>query len=109
MVFIAFTSSLHGRKSLSRQPAPLQGGSGTEPEQGTGTVGTVFQDHGKGGLSLRGGAFMTVLAVLTAVAVLESTLPSFCLSYKIQRNEATVAGFDGFGGRGGFSHGGHPP
>ena len=31
---------------------------------------------------------MTVLAVL---AVLESTLPSFCLSYKIQRNEAAVA------------------
>ena len=30
---------------------------------------------------------MTVLAVL---AVLESTLPSFCLSYKIQHNEATV-------------------
>ena len=34
---------------------------------------------------------MTVLAVLTALAVLESTLPSFCLSYKIQHNEATVA------------------
>ena len=31
---------------------------------------------------------MTVLAVLT---VLESTLPSFCLSYKIQHNEAAVA------------------
>ena len=31
---------------------------------------------------------MTVLAVLT---VLESTLPSVCLSYKIQHNEATVA------------------
>ena len=30
---------------------------------------------------------MTVLAVL---AVLESTLPSCCLSYKIQHNEATV-------------------
>ena len=25
------------------------------------------------------------------LAVLESTLPSFCLSYKIQHNEATVA------------------
>ena len=46
------------------------------------------QDHGKGGLSLRGVAFMTVLMVL---AVLESTLPSFCLSYKIQHNEATVS------------------
>ena len=47
-----------------------------------------YQDDGKGGLSLRGVAFMTVLAVLT---VLESTLPSFCLSYKIQHSEATVA------------------
>ena len=45
------------------------------------------QDHGKGGLSLRGVAFMTVLTVL---AVLESTLPSFCWSYKIQDKEATV-------------------
>ena len=43
---------------------------------------SIFQDHGKVGLSLRGVAFMTVLAVLTVSAVLESTLPSFCLSYK---------------------------
>ena len=28
---------------------------------------------------------------MTALAVLESTLPSFCLSYKIQHREATVA------------------
>ena len=41
----------------------------------------------KGGLGLRGVAFMTALAVLT---VLESTLPSFCLSYKIQCQETTV-------------------
>ena len=41
----------------------------------------------KGGLSL---AFMTVLAVLMVLAVLESTLPSFCLSYKIQCQETTV-------------------
>ena len=35
---------------------------------------------------------MTVLALLTVVAVLESSFsPSFSLSYKIQRNEATVA------------------
>ena len=34
---------------------------------------------------------MTVLAVLTVLVVLESTLPCFCLSYKIQHNEATVA------------------
>ena len=43
-----------------------------------------FQDVGKGGLSLRGAAFMTVLAVLTVLVILESTLPSFCLSYKMQ-------------------------
>ena len=49
------------------------------------------QDDGKGGLSVRGVAFMTVLAVLTVLVVLESTLPSFCLSYKIQHSEATVA------------------
>ena len=41
----------------------------------------------KGGLSLRGVAFITAL---TVSAVLESTLPSFCLSYKIQDKEATV-------------------
>ena len=34
---------------------------------------------------------MTVSAVLTVLAVLESIVPSFCLSYKIQHNEATVA------------------
>ena len=33
---------------------------------------------------------MMVLAVLTASAVLQSTLPSFRLSYKIQDEEATV-------------------
>ena len=49
------------------------------------------QDDGKGGLSLRGGASMWVLAVLTVLSVLESTLPSFCWSYKVQHNEATVA------------------
>ena len=44
----------------------------------------------KRGLSLRGVAFMTFLAVLTVLAVLESTLLSFSLSYKIQDQEATV-------------------
>ena len=43
-----------------------------------------------GGLGLRGAAFMTVSAVLTVLAVLESTLPSFCLSYKVQCQETTV-------------------
>ena len=33
---------------------------------------------------------MTALAVLTVLAVLESALPSFCLSYKIHCQEATV-------------------
>ena len=41
-------------------------------------------------MSLRGVAFMTALAVLTVLAVLESTLPSFCFSYKIQCQEAAV-------------------
>ena len=31
------------------------------------------------------------MTVLTVLAVLESTLPSCCLSYKIQHDEATVA------------------
>ena len=48
------------------------------------------QDDGKGGLGLRGVAFMMVLAVLTVLAVLERTLPSFCLSCKIQCQEMTV-------------------
>ena len=65
--------------------------SGNPNFNGVTTTNRVAQEpreHGKGGLSLRGVAFMTVLAVLTD---LESTLPSFCLSYKIQHNEATVA------------------
>ena len=33
---------------------------------------------------------MTVLAVLTVLAGLVNTLPSFCWSYKIQDKEATV-------------------
>ena len=33
---------------------------------------------------------MTVSAVLTVLAVLKSTLPSFCLSYKIRCQETTV-------------------
>ena len=33
---------------------------------------------------------MTVLAVLKDLAVLESTLPSCCLSYNVQDEEATV-------------------
>ena len=44
----------------------------------------IRQDDGKGGLGFRGVAFMTVLAVL------DCTLPSFCLSHKIQCQETTV-------------------
>ena len=63
--------------------------------------GPKIQDHG---LSLRGGAFMTVLAALTVLAVLESTLPSFSWSYKIQNKEVTVTVLTVFGGCGGFGH-----
>ena len=45
------------------------------------------------GVEFKGGSFMMVLAVLTVVAVLESILPYFCLSYKIPRGSR-----DGFGG-----------
>ena len=51
---------------------------------------SLSQDDGKGGLGLRGVAFMTVLAGLTVLAVLENTLRSFCLSYKIQDEKAAV-------------------
>ena len=51
------------------------------------TMSRLIRMSEKGGLSLRGVAFMTVLAVLT---VLESTLPSCCLSYKLQYQQATV-------------------
>ena len=52
--------------------------------------GPNFRMSEKGGLSLRGIAFMTVLAVLTASAVLESTLPTFRSSYKMQDKGATM-------------------
>ena len=57
---------------------------------GTPTLKQTTQDDGKGGLGSRGVAFMTVSAVLTVLAVLKSTLPSFCLSCKIQCRETTV-------------------
>ena len=49
---------------------------------------------------------------MTVLAVLESTLPSSCLSNKIQHSEATGAVLTvlgGFGGHDGFSHDGYPP
>ena len=49
------------------------------------------QDDGKGGLSLRGGSLHDGFGGFDRLAILESTLPSFHLSYKIQHNEATVA------------------
>ena len=75
----------------------------------------MYQDDGKGGFGLRGVAFMTVWAVLTVLAVLESTLSFFCLSYKIQHNEAAVAVLTvlavkkNFGGCGCFGRDGYPP
>ena len=44
----------------------------------------ICQDLGKRGVEFKGVALMTVSVVL------ESTLPSFRLSYKIQDKEATV-------------------
>ena len=43
-------------------------------------------DDEKGGLSLRGVAFVTVLAVLTVLVVLESTLPSLACPTKYSAN-----------------------
>ena len=48
--------------------------------------GHLNQDVGKGVLSFRAVAFHDGFW-----RVLESTLPTFCLSYKLQHNEATVA------------------
>ena len=53
--------------------------------------------------SNRYGGFDTVF-----LPVLESTLPSFCLSYKMKVQRGNRGGFGGFGGHGGFSHDGTP-
>ena len=45
----------------------------------------------KRGVEFKGGSLHDGFGSLTVLAVLESTLPSFCWSYKIQHNEATVA------------------
>ena len=45
----------------------------------------------KRGVEFKGGSLHDGLAVLTVLAVLGSTLPSVCLSYKIQHSETTVA------------------
>ena len=63
----------------------------------------------EGGLSLRGVAFMTVLTVL---AVLESTLHSFCFLLPNAGQGGNRECFDGLGGfgvYGGFGHDGFPP
>ena len=54
---------------------------------------------------------MTVLAVLTVLVVLESTLPPlFVPQNTAQRgNRGGFDGFGGFSGHGGFSHDGYPP
>ena len=64
------------------------------------------QNDGKGGLSLRGVAFMTVLADLTVLAVLENNLPSFRWSFQITGQGGNRDGFDGFCG---FGRDGYPP
>ena len=51
---------------------------------------------------------MTVLAVLTVWAVLESTLPSFLFLLPNTVPRASPDGFDGFGGCGGFGRDGYP-
>ena len=56
-------------------------------------------------VEFKGVALMTVLTVLTALEVLQNTLPSFRLSYQTGNRD----GFDGFGGHGGFGHDGYPP
>ena len=52
---------------------------------------------------------MTVLAVLTVLALLESTLPFSCLSYRKTVPRDDRDGFDGFGGCGGCGRDGYPP
>ena len=52
-----------------------------------------LQDDGKGGLGLRGGAFMTVLAVLTVLVALESpfTLLLLALQNTVPRDVTVLA------------------
>ena len=55
---------------------------------------------------------MTVSAFLTVFAVVESTLPSFCLSYTIEHKEATVTVLTGWPVSAVMSvlrHDGYPP
>ena len=71
--------------------------------EGAKKVEQPYSGRRKGGLSLRGVAFMTVLAVV------ESTLLSFRLSYKNTVPRDDCDGFGGFGGCGGFGRDGCPP
>ena len=48
-------------------------------------IPTYQKNHCKRGVEFKGGSLHDVLTVL------ESTLPSLCLSYKIQHHKATVA------------------
>ena len=48
---------------------------------------------------------MTVLAIVTVLAVLESILPSFLF---VLQNAGQRGNRDGFGGFGGFGHDGYP-
>ena len=68
----------------------------------------ICQDDGKGGLSLRGGAFMTVLAVLAVLVPGEDlALLLLALQNTVPRDDR--GGFDGCGGCGGSGRDGYPP
>ena len=51
---------------------------------------SILRMSEQGGVEFKGGGLHDSLAVLTVLAVLESTLRSFSLSYKIQYQEAAV-------------------
>ena len=69
----------------------------------------ICQDDGKGGVEFKGGSLHDGLAVLTVVAGLQSTLPSFYWSYKIQGQTGNRDGFGGYGGCGRLGRDGYPP
>ena len=68
-----------------------------------------YQDRGKGGLSLRGVAFMTVLAVLTVFGGSAKHLALLLLLLENTVPRGSRDGFGGFGGCGGFGRDGCPP
>ena len=52
----------------------------------------IIHDHGKGGAEFKGGSLHDGFGGFeTVFAVLKSTLPSFCLFFKLQHSKATMA------------------